>query len=256
MDKICGIYKITSPTGKVYIGQSRDINKRFNSYKRLQCKRQPKLYNSFKKHGVINHKFEALYECNKELLDKWEKFYISQLESFGILGLNLTDGGHFGGKSKESKKKMSDFMKGNKIWLNRKHSEESKNKMRFSHNNIKFSKETRLKMSISAHNRIVSDETRLKQHLNKIGKTPSKEQIQKMLKTKMEKYGSSMNNMKNPSSTYEIYDHNNQLIYQFTENFIKKMKELKLPTYAMMVSHQNGTKIIRGQYRNWRCVKL
>ena len=28
MEKICGIYKITNPKGKVYIGQSIDIEKR------------------------------------------------------------------------------------------------------------------------------------------------------------------------------------------------------------------------------------
>ena len=72
MDKICGIYKITSPSGKIYIGQSKDINKRFNLYKRLQCERQPKLYNSFIKYGTINHKFEVLCECNKELLNLFD----------------------------------------------------------------------------------------------------------------------------------------------------------------------------------------
>lgn len=33
MNKLIGIYKITSPTDRIYIGQSKDINKRFNSYK-------------------------------------------------------------------------------------------------------------------------------------------------------------------------------------------------------------------------------
>jgi predicted GIY-YIG superfamily endonuclease len=40
-----GIYKITSPTNKVYIGQSLDIEKRFVNYKGLFCKQQTKLYN-------------------------------------------------------------------------------------------------------------------------------------------------------------------------------------------------------------------
>jgi hypothetical protein len=35
MSKICGIYKITSPSGKVYIGQSVDIKRRFTTYKIL-----------------------------------------------------------------------------------------------------------------------------------------------------------------------------------------------------------------------------
>ena len=29
---ICGIYKITSPTGRIYIGQSKNIKQRFRDY--------------------------------------------------------------------------------------------------------------------------------------------------------------------------------------------------------------------------------
>ncbi len=36
--KVVGIYKITSPSGKVYIGQSVDIEKRFKTYLRCSCK--------------------------------------------------------------------------------------------------------------------------------------------------------------------------------------------------------------------------
>jgi len=39
MNKVCGIYKITSPTNKVYIGQSTNILFRFRAYKRLNCKK-------------------------------------------------------------------------------------------------------------------------------------------------------------------------------------------------------------------------
>lgn len=31
-----GIYKITSPTNKIYIGQSKNIRKRFNNYQNLK----------------------------------------------------------------------------------------------------------------------------------------------------------------------------------------------------------------------------
>ena len=47
MKKI-GIYKITNLiNGKIYIGQSVNILKRWLSYKKLNCKGQPKLYRSF-----------------------------------------------------------------------------------------------------------------------------------------------------------------------------------------------------------------
>ena len=55
-----GIYKITSPSGKVYIGQSRNIKNRKWRYKRLDCKSQVKLYSSFKKYGFDKHKFEII----------------------------------------------------------------------------------------------------------------------------------------------------------------------------------------------------
>ena len=62
-----GIYKITNPNNKVYIGQSRNIRRRFSAYKRLECKKQVKLFNSLNKYGVINHKFEVIIELDKNI---------------------------------------------------------------------------------------------------------------------------------------------------------------------------------------------
>ena len=45
---ICGIYKITSPTARVYIGKSINIFKRFESYRFVSCKNQPILFRSIK----------------------------------------------------------------------------------------------------------------------------------------------------------------------------------------------------------------
>lgn len=75
----CGIYKITSPTSRVYIGQSVNIKKRFRDYRCLNCKKQPALFNSLTKHSSKNHIFEIIEECPKELLNKreryWQDFY-------------------------------------------------------------------------------------------------------------------------------------------------------------------------------------
>jgi group I intron endonuclease len=79
MEKICGIYKITSPSGRVYIGESKDIFKRVYYYKILSCKSQNKLYSSLKKHGWDSHIFEIIEECEfEELLCReryWQDFY-------------------------------------------------------------------------------------------------------------------------------------------------------------------------------------
>lgn len=78
-DNIVGIYKITSPSGKVYIGQSINIEKRWYRYNHLDCKSQIKLYNSFKKYGPNDHVFEILEKCSEEqLLERetyWKLFY-------------------------------------------------------------------------------------------------------------------------------------------------------------------------------------
>ena len=70
MEKICGIYKITSPTGKIYIGQSRDILKRIKYYNKQYCKCQTKLYHSIKKHGWNTHVFEIIHKCCESELNE------------------------------------------------------------------------------------------------------------------------------------------------------------------------------------------
>ena len=61
---IIGIYKITSPSGKIYIGQSININKRQENYRfPSSLKFQIKLRRSFQKYGPENHKFEIIEEC-------------------------------------------------------------------------------------------------------------------------------------------------------------------------------------------------
>lgn len=149
-----GIYKITSPSKKIYIGQSTDIEYRWKTYKRLHCKSQTCLYNSFLKHGVHKHKFEIIQLCDLELLNELEKYYMDLFQTFNNkYGMNLKDGGDSNGK----------------------HSEETKLNMRKPHK--KFSEETKKKLSSIRQN--VSKETRLKMSLARIGKKRSEETIKK-----------------------------------------------------------------------------
>lgn len=101
MEKICGIYLIESPNKKLYIGQSRDINKRFYGYKLLHCKGQPHLFNSLAKHGVDNHIFTIIETCSWNDLNEAERFYIGYFKYLGFELLNIA----FGGDSKESVEK-------------------------------------------------------------------------------------------------------------------------------------------------------
>lgn len=74
--RVCCIYKITSPTNRIYIGQSSDMNTRLRKYKNPKhCKDQIRLYNSFEKYGTDSHKIEILEHCNPGSLNIRERFY-------------------------------------------------------------------------------------------------------------------------------------------------------------------------------------
>lgn len=107
-----GIYKITSPTGKIYIGQSINIKRRLARYKSLQCHAQTKLYHSLKKYGFKSHKVEILRECEKTKLNELEIYYIDLFKTCtSFLGLNLRGGGANGKHSLETKRKQSKIKK-------------------------------------------------------------------------------------------------------------------------------------------------
>lgn len=113
-----GIYKITSPTEKIYIGQAFDIEKRISRYKRLSCKMQPRLYNSFLKHGVDQHIFEVVEECSITELNIQERYWQDLYNVIGNKGLNcnLTNTDIVRKEySRESKEKMSNSAKGRKL---------------------------------------------------------------------------------------------------------------------------------------------
>ena len=110
---ICGIYKITSPSGRVYIGQSKDIHKRWGYYKRMKCESQKLIYYSFCKYGVDNHIFEVIHVCDKSELDLLEKKYVLDFNSVEE-GLNIRYGGKNGEISEQQKKQISEKLLGHK----------------------------------------------------------------------------------------------------------------------------------------------
>ena len=122
-----GIYKITSPTNKIYIGQAIDIFKRLKSYDKTDCKRQPRLYNSLKYYGFENHNFEIIELCGEFDLNyferKWQDFYNVTSNKGLNCKLQFTND-KSGTLSKETKIKISNSRKGFK------HSEETKLKIK------------------------------------------------------------------------------------------------------------------------------
>lgn len=159
-----GIYKITNPKGRIYIGQSINILKRFKMYYNLKCEKQSRLYKSLNKYGVENHTFEIIEECSIEKLNILERYYQDFYNVLSKKGMNcvLTQTENKPRDNQNIGKKISKALKGRK--LNPEHVE---------------------KIKIALSKRIVSD--KVKKSIGKLyrGKKLPKEQVEKMKNTKL-----------------------------------------------------------------------
>lgn len=111
------IYSITNvATGKKYIGQTTQglaRRKGEHIYRFNLGERDHKLYQSMRKHGVENFKFEVIETCASIAeLDERERFWIAHFNSFNR-GYNMTCGGD--SVSDETREKLSAIFKGRKI---------------------------------------------------------------------------------------------------------------------------------------------
>lgn len=118
-EKITGIYKIESPSGSIYIGQSVNILKRWNDYYKIaNLIRQKRLFNSFNKHSPESHTFSILCrlpnDVSPTVLCTYEQFCIDQYKEAGFDMMNIRDAGSRGSHSAETKKLMSEKQKGRK----------------------------------------------------------------------------------------------------------------------------------------------
>jgi group I intron endonuclease len=167
-----GIYKITSPTGKIYIGQSWDIRKRKSGYKNLKCSGQKKLYHSLSYHGWDKHTFEVIHELPSDIsqmtLDSYEVLYWNCYIDCNIDMLNLKEPGYGGRHSDETKLLLSKISKG------RKHSDEAKAKMSKTRTGHIVTDKTKNKISDAA-----------KGHKRSLGKKHTEESKKKMTQSQM-----------------------------------------------------------------------
>ena len=148
MGDIC-IYKHTSPSGKVYIGQT--CQKPEHRWDNGKGYKSGYFYCAIKKYGWNNIKHEVLFtgldQLNADIIEEDLIYYYKQIGK----SYNLANGGFVNkgwNQSEESKKKISEANKGKKM------SEESKEKIRLSklgEKNPNYgkspSKETREKIS-------------------------------------------------------------------------------------------------------------
>lgn len=167
--KTSGIYLLTSPSGKLYVGQSRNIEKRIKDYKSHDCLTQRKLYFSFEKYGFENHKFEILEECSVEMLNEREIYWINHFQTFNTEhGLNLTSGGSNPNVSEETRKLHSEISKADCYFMRMtpEHIAENTKRIREQHLKRKGSKhteESKKKMSESQTGKKRTEEQNKKQ---------------------------------------------------------------------------------------------
>lgn len=243
-NKISGIYKITSPSGKIYIGKTMDMNKRWNLYKHLHCKSQIRLYNSFLKHGVENHTFEIICECTEGNLNELECYYINFFDTFDTdHGLNLCSGGQGGRMSKESIEKVRKSNTG------KKHTEETKQRLREIKTGSVMSEETKEKLSKTMTGKKFSDETKQRmsesagKHLK--GNKQSPEHIEKLRQARIGK--------KMPEHVKEIL-RNTPQTEETRESKRKSMKEYwekKKENGGVVITEETKNRISDGLKKYW-----
>lgn len=160
-----GIYKLTAPNGKVYIGFSTNIRIRFRTYKSYNCSKQVKLYASLKYYGSDSFKYEVIQECSIDMLYPleryWQEYYNCVEEGLNSM-YSPIDGKH--GKmgiesiekirkankgrviSEATRIKFSEGRKGSKnIMYNKTHTLEAKEKISLAKKGVKYSDEVNAK---------------------------------------------------------------------------------------------------------------
>ena len=179
--KNAGIYILTSPSGKQYIGKDSNLPSRVNRHLNGHEKGCKGIHNAVKKYGkdafdvqIIRYPY-----ISEQLLNIFERSHIAELGSFEN-GYNGTRGGEglLGYvASKETRQKLSAAHTGKAI------SQETRQKFSAIHTGKKVSLKTRQKLSAAHTGKKHSKETRQKISASNKGRTHSKETRQKISET-------------------------------------------------------------------------
>ena len=124
------IYKATNKkNGKIYIGQTiLTLEERKKSHKDAMKRINTYFYNSLRKYGWKNFKWEVIYECSNEKLNEAECWFIKKYNST-MDGYNTT----YGGSIKLTNKSIEKMRKSKR---GKKHTEQHKNNIGNSVRNI------------------------------------------------------------------------------------------------------------------------
>lgn len=153
MAVITGIYKITNNlSNKAYVGQSVNIEQRWGYYRHGSKDHTPILF-AVRKYGLNNFTFEVIEECDREMLNEREIYWIKKANTISPQGYNLSTGGRkttwMYAPSRETLEKRSKALKGQKR-----------------------TDETKRKMSIAQKGRVLSEEHKEKLRLAHLGQQP------------------------------------------------------------------------------------
>jgi group I intron endonuclease len=136
-DKEYLIYCHTSPSGKKYIGQTNNYNRRCTQHKNPNRKKLFAFHNAINKYGWDSFKHEILKDnLTTDEANNLEEYFIKEYNTLAPNGYNLQTGGKNSKPSIETRLKISNNckQKGLPKELNHrygsKHSEETKQKMR------------------------------------------------------------------------------------------------------------------------------
>ena len=105
----CGVYLIQhTESGKKYIGQSRNIKKRW--YQHINDNTPSKISRAIKKHGKDSFEFSIIELCAPNQLDEIERYYILKYDSVRN-GYNILMGGSSEATPETVKTKISKSQK-------------------------------------------------------------------------------------------------------------------------------------------------
>lgn len=110
--------------GKIYVGQTKHPGKRKREH--LGCAKdgsEGKLYAAIRKYGEENFLFEVVENCEDEVVNEREVYWVQYFDSFKC-GYNMTSGGDHFDHSEETKEKIGNHFRGKHL------SEEHKQRLR------------------------------------------------------------------------------------------------------------------------------
>jgi group I intron endonuclease len=142
---------------KVYVGQAVDYKQRIRTHKfNLKQNKNTPFYAALKKYGWENFSINIIEECEENVLNEREVYWISEKKCLYPDGYNLLEGGNQARHTDFTKQKISNGRKGIKF------SESHIENLRESHLGYIMPEEQKRKISESNKGKIFSEQTKLK----------------------------------------------------------------------------------------------